>query len=234
MSSGLAIASEKSSLFDRTEKSGFGWKKLIAKVVAGSAAVIFGLAILMLSLLAASNPERVSPNTQTLKQAKVEVAEEVATAPAMVIQKTQYYLPYPGILPDSPLYKIKAIRDQISLLLTPNGEQKAKKQLLFADKRINAAQALIDGGKKDLGVTTATKAEKYLEQAVTGTEVLLKKGTDAKSLLLELGNATTKHVEMLEGQMGQTEGDNLKSLQTTLKTTKMLQEKVKQMILDLK
>jgi hypothetical protein len=97
----------------------------------------------------------------------------------------EYYLPYPGILPDSPLYKIKALRDKIDLWFTFNPVEKATKELQYADKRINAAIFLMQGGKASLGVSTATKAEKYLESAAGLAVGEEKSGKDVKSLLLQ-------------------------------------------------
>ena len=76
-----------------------------------------------------------------------------------------YYLPYPGILPDSPFYWVKMARDRVQLWLTPSPLKKAEKLLLYADKRLGAGYSLVDGGKERLGVSTLTKAEKYLERA---------------------------------------------------------------------
>ena len=111
----------------------------LVKIVASSAAVMFGLVILTLSVLAASNPVRVLPFEGGV------VVEKAVARP-----KVDYYLPYPGILPDSPMYRLKALRDRVVLMLTWDGQAKAKRQLLYADKRINAAIALVEGGTADL------------------------------------------------------------------------------------
>ena len=108
-----------------------------------------------------------------------------------------YYLPYPGILPDSPLYRVKAARDIIATWLIFNQEKKAEKELFLADKRINAASALVEGGKASLGLTTATKAEKYLEQAVNRAIGLQKSGQDVKSLLGKMATSIQKHNQVL-------------------------------------
>ncbi len=121
-----------------------------------------------------------------------------ADMPPVVVEKSDYYLPYPGILPDSPIYKFKMVRDRVALWLTFDELGKAKKELLYANKRIGAAVALADGGKKVLAVSTATKAEKYLESAMARVDKLLAAGVDAKSLKLELEKATVKHKEILQ------------------------------------
>ena len=105
------------------------------------------------------------------------------------VRAADYYLPYPGILPDHPLYWAKMIRDLVQLILATTPLAKAEKELMYADKRLGAGWALIDGGKHALGVSTLTKAEKYLSQAVA----------DAKDsgLTESLKKAVVKHEEVL-------------------------------------
>ena len=107
----------------------------------------------------------------------------------VMAQPVDYYLPYPGILPDHPLYWLKMVRDRVGLLITVGNQAKAEKLLLYADKRLGAAWALVDGNKVPLGVSTLTKAEKYLEQAV------IRGGDD--SFKTRLGKAILKHREVL-------------------------------------
>lgn len=117
----------------------------------------------------------------------------------VLAQNVDYYLPYPGILPDHPLYWLKMVRDRIGLIITTNPQVKAEKLLLYADKRLGAAWALIDGNKLNLGVSTLSKAEKYLEQAVALTT-----GEEAKN---RLGKAVLKHEEVVRRLRSKTEPD---------------------------
>jgi len=110
-----------------------------------------------------------------------------------------YYLPYPGILPDNILYPLKMVRDKILLFLTFDPVKKAERLLLFADKRVNAAKSLIEGGKVELGISTMTKGEKYLEQAIAQTEKAKQAGKDTTALYEKLAQATLKHQEVLTG-----------------------------------
>lgn len=107
----------------------------------------------------------------------------------ILAQSVDYYLPYPGILPDHPLYWLKMVRDRIGLITVTGKTAKAEKLLLYADKRLGAAWALIDGNKLPLGVSTLTKAEKYLEQAVQ-----LRDNFPDKN---KLDKAVKKHLEVL-------------------------------------
>lgn len=77
-----------------------------------------------------------------------------------------YELAYPGILPDHPLYWLKMIRDRIWGSLIHQPVQKTSWLVLMADKRAAAAQQLVIKNQDKLALTTASKAEKYLERAV--------------------------------------------------------------------
>jgi len=141
--------------------------------------------------------------TKQVRAQVVEIATEAGEADELVIAPqikgeggVDYYLPYPGILPDHPLYWLKMIRDRVQLWLTTNPLAKAEKLLLYADKRLGAGWALVEGNKKELGVTTLTKAEKYLERAVMETKKL-GEGGDEMRFKERLGKATMKHKEVL-------------------------------------
>jgi Domain of unknown function (DUF5667) len=215
-------------LFDTGEISPFNWKKSIGGMLASSAAIIFGVAVLLMSLLAVSNPVAVHPSTDIASQA----AEMDATSASLM--RIEYYLPYPGLLPDSPLYKVKALRDRIAFWLTFGEQDKARRELLYADKRINAAIFLVQGGKINLGVSTATKAEKYLESAVNRAIGEAKAGRDVKSLLSELAKACSKHLEVLDGLIQKVGGEGQKSLQVVYGTTQVSLEKVNQALAEAK
>lgn len=78
-----------------------------------------------------------------------------------VLAVQSYQLPYPGILPNHPLYGVKVLRDQMMEFFTRDSLKKAELDLLFADKRIGMAQSIREQDWA-LTETTASKAEKYL------------------------------------------------------------------------
>lgn len=131
--------------------------------------------------------------------------------------KIEYVLVYPGILPDSVLYPIKMIRDRLVLTLTLDPLKKAEVMLLLADKRLGAGKALIEGGKTELGVTTVTKGEKYLVQAVDQTVKAKKEGKDASVLKEKLSKACLKHHEVIVEFIAKTTDNNRKGLEEILK-----------------
>lgn len=107
---------------------------------------------------------------------------------------------YPGILPDHFLYPLKMIRDRILLFFTTDPLKKAVLLLQFADKRVRAAEALInEKGEIELGISTLTKAEKYLERAIDQERVAHQAGKDTTEFLEKLSHATRAHERMMLG-----------------------------------
>jgi len=127
---------------------------------------------------------------------QVRAQQEETEKTIIADEEVDYYLPYPGILPDHPLYWLKMVRDRVQLWLTTDQLAKAEKLLLYADKRLGAGWALIEGNKVDLGVTTLTKAEKYLERAVM-TADKLGDGGEEERFKEKLEKAERKHREVL-------------------------------------
>lgn len=110
-----------------------------------------------------------------------------------------YFLAYPGkVLPDSPLWPIKAIRDRIWLWTTTNPSRKAELKLLFADKRLGSAKVLFEKSKPEIAYSTLTKAEKYLEEAGVAERQNRQKGIDTSEFLQSLAKASLKHAEVME------------------------------------
>lgn len=74
-------------------------------------------------------------------------------------QIIKYDLAYPGMLPDNPFYKLKVLRDIITLASTSDPKKKIDFYLLQTDKGILASAILVDKKKIDLSIQTAYKAE---------------------------------------------------------------------------
>ena len=172
------------------------------------------------SLILATSIWRVSAKTANLnfKVSPIVLSNQVTPIPSIMPEpKAEYFLVYPGILPDNIFYPIKMIRDRLVLMLTTDSIKKAEIMLLYADKRLGAAQALIDGGKADLGVTTATKAEKYLEQSLLEIEKAQSGGKDVLSAKEKLNNASFKHQEVLTALLAKVSEGNKTTLEEAIK-----------------
>lgn len=113
-----------------------------------------------------------------------------------------YVMPFPGrILPDSPFWPLKALRDRLWMLVTTNPMRKAELSLLFADKRLMSSYELFKLGKSQLALSTLTKAEKYLEEGSVLEKNERQGGLDTKSFLFTLATASLKHREVIEGML---------------------------------
>lgn len=151
-----------------------------------------------LSVSAATNP---SP-TGGPKPTVTLTSEPVGKAEAVMEKKPEYLLPYPGILPDHPLYFLKQIRDGIMDRLIVDPLRKAEFHVLQADKRLNMGKLLVEQGKGALAETTISKGEKYMERAMSGLSAFKSTGRPVPASLIDrLTRSMEKHVEVL-GDLG--------------------------------
>lgn len=91
-------------------------------------------------------------------------------------QEVVYQLPYPGILPDHPLYSAKLIRDYLMIFFTRDLNKKAEIYLLYSDKRVAMAKELVKKNKYQLAITTFSKGEKYFFKIISLLKEAKKQG----------------------------------------------------------
>ncbi len=108
-----------------------------------------------------------------------------------------YELPYPGLLPDSPLYFLRVIRDKTVGFLISDPLKKSEFDLLQADKRLNAGIYLFNRGKVSLALSTISKAENYFEAAIQKVKEARKEGMETRETINKLINSSSKHQEIL-------------------------------------
>ena len=149
----------------------------------------------------------------------VAVAQESSITPLTIVteapiikQNVNYDLPYPGLLPDHPLYKLKALRDKIIGFLISSVLKKAEFNLLQADKRLNAGVYLFNSKKTDLAITTISKAENYFHQAIAEIGKANNQGIDTRSLTEKLLDASKKHQEIISSLEKRSKGNTAESL----------------------
>lgn len=110
-----------------------------------------------------------------------------------------YQLAFPGsVLPDSPLWPVKALRDKVWLWVTTSHTRKAELLLLFSDKRLGSAKVLFGKGSHSLALSTLTKAEKYLEEASRQEEINRKEGLETADFLERIAIASLKHYQVMQ------------------------------------
>jgi hypothetical protein len=116
-------------------------------------------------------------------------SEELISTPSS--ETVNYELPYPGILPDNPLYFFKVIRDKAVGFLISNPLKKAEFNLLQADKRLNAGMSLFNKNNITLAYSTISKAENYFSEAIDEMD-------KAKAQKLQMTNVKEKLKEALK------------------------------------
>lgn len=121
----------------------------------------------------------------------------------------EYNLPYPGILPDNPLYLLKTLRDKILIFFTSDGIKKAQLNLLLSDKRLAMGQILWEKGNSELSISTITKAEKYLLNSSLDLVTLKKQDKLPPGLADKVALAAKKHTEIIEEMISKTDNETV-------------------------
>ncbi len=117
--------------------------------------------------------------------------------------KTAYELPYPGLLPDHPLYLLKTLRDRTLVFVTRDYENRSRIQLELSDKRVRAGELLMDEKKYELAVTTFSKGERYFEQAIETLQSAKTQGQAPTSGVVDqMKRSNIKHGEILTRSSG--------------------------------
>jgi len=148
-----------------------------------------------------------------------------ATASAAPVH-VDYELPYPGLLPDNPLYMLKAIRDNLQKFFISDPLRKAEFDLLQANKRLRAGELLILRNKFDLGFTTLSKAGNYFEDGLAKVQVAQKQGHDVNSLLSEMFTAAKKQQEVIINLQKNRKGEELRNLRLLEERSRDFSERV--------
>lgn len=164
---------------------------MIKKYLFGAGVIAFAFAILSVSILESSsityNFGGIPPASAVLGTATTNI---------------NYQFPDAGtVLPDNPLWGLKALRDKIWYSITPSPLKKAELALLFSDKRLVSAQILFENKKPNIAISTLTKGEKYLEAAMMDAQIAKSQGYDTSAFLNTLALASLKHREVVENLM---------------------------------
>lgn len=144
-------------------------------------------------------------------------------------QEVQYELAYPGLLPDNPLYFLKALRDNILAFLIVDPAKKADYDLLMADKRLVSSQMLMNQGKNDLAITTLSKSGNYFYQAIQKVAEAKRQGDDTQRLTNKLQTASKKHEQVISEMVQETKGQTRVSLEALLQRAKDFEQSVEQL-----
>ena len=145
-----------------------------------------------------------------------------------------YVLPYQGkILPDSPIWFMKVVRDRIQLFFTKDNVKRSELNLLFSDKRLVSSKILFEREKPELASSTLEKAEKYLEKAYEEEKTAREDGKDTTNLVLKIANASLKHrVEIEEAILPLVPADLKPEIIKSLDYSKRIYNELRNALLD--
>jgi len=151
------------------------------------------------------------------------------STPSAAIINVQYDLPFTGILPDNPLYFLKALRDNVLGMFITDPTKKAEYDLLMADKRLGGAEALIVKDKDDLAITTLSKSGNYFYQAIGLAEDAKKQGVNVNDIVSKLVTASMKHQQVIFQMTQQADSNAKGTLEASLNRVKDFQSSAEQL-----
>lgn len=183
------------------------------------------LTLVSLPLFVLTVPFLASRSTPVVAVEKKATARPTAVpSPTPTPTRSEYVLPYPGILPDHPLFVVKRFRDWIIELLITDPVRKAEFYILQADKRLNMGVFLKNQGKEGLTPKVFSEAETFRRQALAELNKVSQGGREIPAYVVErLEQSLVKHIEALS-DLGLTEAaaqiSTLVREVTSLKVTK--------------
>lgn len=143
---------------------------------------------------------------------------QMTATPSPMMQMTKYQLAYPGMLPDSPLYFLKVVRDRILAALITNPQKKVDFYLLQTDKGIAMVPLLVAKNEVSLAKTTALKAENnYTLITFVYKNLSTKPDEQTYKKLLAAADA---HQEVLTGLLPKLSADDQKVMQQVINFSK--------------
>lgn len=135
-----------------------------------------------------------APAEKTVQTKSNAVPQVVSEKPT----KLEYTLPYPGILPDHPLFVLKRFRDWMLEMLIADPVRRGEFYILQADKRLNMAVFLKEQGKEKLVAESVALSLSFRKRAI---EQFINAKSAGKPLpghvLDRLEKSLAKHAEVL-------------------------------------
>lgn len=127
-----------------------------------------------------------------------------------------YSLPWPGILPDNRLYKLKVLRNKIIAKMIISPIKKVEFDLLMADKTIYASKLLIDKEEVNLAKDTALKGENFFSILVNDYNKAVSSHLKIpRDLDTKIDLATIKHQEVFNSIINLVNKEDKKTFEIT-------------------
>lgn len=127
-------------------------------------------------------------------------------------QPVQYDLPYPGMLPNNPLYVLKQVRDWMLDKLITDPLKKTEFYILQGDKRLAMGLQLSISGNSILSEQIISKGEKYMNNAVQTLFTLKAQEKNVPAYISDrLTQSLAKHKEILMTEITKSSDATIKS-----------------------
>src|SRR3989344_2992270 len=157
------------------------------------ASLVIALSISIMTLVLSSSSYAVD---ESGKMPRDEVAQKESEVE--IEQPVEYTLPYPGILPDHPLYPLKKFRDRLLDFLIRDPVKRIEFNLLMADKRYNMGLFFSDEEKYERALTILEEAESFYGRIPDEMQMVKDQNrTLPPDLLQRIKTAAVKHQEII-------------------------------------
>jgi hypothetical protein len=120
-------------------------------------------------------------------------------ATAAARKSIEYAMPYPGLLPDSPFYGLKMMRDRVVEFLISDPLKQAEFDLLQVEKRVGAGIYLIhkDTKRTNEALSTMAKGQQYFRKAFKDAKSAKQQGYPIKTFVAKMYLSSQKQREIL-------------------------------------
>lgn len=149
---------------------------------------------------------------------------EIST-PSAAPTGSNYFLPYPGLLPGNPLYSIKLLRDKFTEITTSGTLDKSYFYLLQSDKRLAAGLVLFDSGNQKVSENTISKGQNYLEKSINKMIQARSEGENVMDLSAKVKASSIKQREEIKKLSDKASGESAKKLKEDLKRAEKLEKR---------
>lgn len=133
----------------------------------------------------------------------------------IVITQSEYALPYPGILPDHPLYFLKKFRDSVLEKLINEPIRKLEFYILQSDKELNAAIFLSSAGKNGYVNDVMSRSVQFKEKAIESAKGFKQNNKEIPGYIVErITNSLQKQQDVLSEMMTSAGDEQKKKIST--------------------
>lgn len=155
-------------------------------------------------------------------------ADEKPAPIDMEIDTVEYDLPYPGMLPDHPLYVLKSARDAVMVFLTRDYIKKSELMLLLSDKHVAMAMALAKNGEWSDAAELLQQSEDMFDEMLKTLDESTSQGVSpSHELMQQVLMSNEKHKEVIQQLLVTSPQGSRDQLEDVLQHNNQLNKQIK-------